>query len=131
RRLRLSNARLVSRFPFPGRARASSLVRRSPSSLPAGLYPSLPPRTPGRSVLGRGGPKDDTRMPHVGPPGAARGTTTEAIRPLSLPPKPEGAPDSPPFGLDEGLLDRKSTRLNSSHVKISYAVYCLKKKNNV
>src|SRR5690606_41834525 len=26
-------------------------------------------------------------------------------------------------------LDRKSTRLNSSHVKISYAVFCLKKKN--
>src|SRR5690606_42090850 len=31
---------------------------------------------------------------------------------------------------DEGLdaEDRKSTRLNSSHVKISYAVFCLKKK---
>src|SRR5207253_11004259 len=27
------------------------------------------------------------------------------------------------------LLDRKSTRLNSSHVAISYAVFCLKKKN--
>src|SRR5690625_5463639 len=26
------------------------------------------------------------------------------------------------------LLDRKSTRLNSSHVAISYAVFCLKKK---
>src|SRR5690349_23636782 len=26
------------------------------------------------------------------------------------------------------LLDRKSTRLNSSHVEISYAVFCLKKK---
>src|SRR5690625_5497455 len=26
-------------------------------------------------------------------------------------------------------LDRKSTRLNSSHVAISYAVFCLKKKN--
>src|SRR5690349_23152666 len=26
-------------------------------------------------------------------------------------------------------LDRKSTRLNSSHVEISYAVFCLKKKN--
>src|SRR5690606_42154632 len=26
----------------------------------------------------------------------------------------------------EGLEDRKSTRLNSSHVKISYAVFCLK-----
>src|SRR5207253_10804537 len=28
------------------------------------------------------------------------------------------------------LLDRKSTRLNSSHVAISYAVFCLKKKNS-
>src|SRR5690606_42055551 len=28
------------------------------------------------------------------------------------------------------VLDRKSTRLNSSHVKISYAVFCLKKKKN-
>src|SRR5690242_21590586 len=26
--------------------------------------------------------------------------------------------------------DRKSTRLNSSHMSISYAVFCLKKKNN-
>src|SRR5438874_11816440 len=29
-----------------------------------------------------------------------------------------------------GLIDRKSTRLNSSHVEISYAVFCLKKKKN-
>src|SRR5699024_12233766 len=28
-------------------------------------------------------------------------------------------------------LDRKSTRLNSSHVSISYAVFCLKKKKNI
>src|SRR5258708_21973884 len=28
------------------------------------------------------------------------------------------------------MLDRKSTRLNSSHQIISYAVFCLKKKNN-
>src|SRR3712207_8692075 len=27
--------------------------------------------------------------------------------------------------------DRKSTRLNSSHVNISYAVFCLKKKKNI
>src|SRR3712207_8677137 len=27
-------------------------------------------------------------------------------------------------------VDRKSTRLNSSHANISYAVFCLKKKNN-
>src|SRR5437868_13169603 len=30
---------------------------------------------------------------------------------------------------DIGDEDRKSTRLNSSHVSISYAVFCLKKKN--
>src|SRR5690606_41349923 len=30
---------------------------------------------------------------------------------------------------DPAGADRKSTRLNSSHVKISYAVFCLKKKN--
>src|SRR5699024_11296997 len=30
--------------------------------------------------------------------------------------------------LDEDQRDRKSTRLNSSHVSISYAVFCLKKK---
>src|SRR2546430_3046565 len=28
-------------------------------------------------------------------------------------------------------LDRKSTRLNSSHSQISYAVFCLKKKNSI
>src|ERR1035438_4339273 len=34
--------------------------------------------------------------------------------------------ESRPVPLDEG--DRKSTRLNSSHLGISYAVFCLKKK---
>src|SRR5438034_6283195 len=29
------------------------------------------------------------------------------------------------------LIDRKSTRLNSSHTVISYAVFCLKKKNRI
>src|SRR5256885_8261487 len=35
------------------------------------------------------------------------------------------APEDPPVA-----LDRKSTRLNSSHLVISYAVFCLKKKNH-
>src|SRR3712207_8316601 len=30
--------------------------------------------------------------------------------------------------VDDGGVDRKSTRLNSSHANISYAVFCLKKK---
>src|SRR2546427_7440744 len=33
-------------------------------------------------------------------------------------------------GGDGRQVDRKSTRLNSSHSQISYAVFCLKKKNN-
>src|SRR5437762_9992740 len=37
--------------------------------------------------------------------------------------------DGRPFaGPDEAITDRKSTRLNSSHRCISYAVFCLKKK---
>src|SRR3712207_8238725 len=32
--------------------------------------------------------------------------------------------------LDDASGDRKSTRLNSSHANISYAVFCLKKKKN-
>src|SRR3712207_8146753 len=34
-----------------------------------------------------------------------------------------------PGMLVAAVLDRKSTRLNSSHANISYAVFCLKKKN--
>src|SRR5690625_6654186 len=37
--------------------------------------------------------------------------------------------DSPAIYADAEYIDRKSTRLNSSHVAISYAVFCLKKKN--
>src|SRR5438876_7711782 len=35
-----------------------------------------------------------------------------------------------PSSTARGSADRKSTRLNSSHPSISYAVFCLKKKNN-
>src|SRR5690606_6810794 len=53
-----------------------------------------------------------------------------------LPRRVEAAADAPQRLLEAGDVgvaavhrDRKSTRLNSSHVKISYAVFCLKKKN--
>src|SRR5437868_12468439 len=38
------------------------------------------------------------------------------------------AADGKVYDIDFFLTDRKSTRLNSSHVSISYAVFCLKKK---
>src|SRR5690348_18133673 len=46
-------------------------------------------------------------------------------------PAENGAPVaeiSPEFTVSLPLVDRKSTRLNSSHPSISYAVFCLKKK---
>src|SRR3712207_7574831 len=50
---------------------------------------------------------------------------------LKLKPKIQN-PQEPRFGMLETIreyaLDRKSTRLNSSHANISYAVFCLKKK---
>src|SRR5690606_41853407 len=42
---------------------------------------------------------------------------------LKISPKVKGS-----LIIESGRKDRKSTRLNSSHVKISYAVFCLKKK---
>src|SRR3712207_7288040 len=57
---------------------------------------------------------------------------------LPRPPAGEAAPEhhdphggdrlAPPAHEGGRLLDRKSTRLNSSHANISYAVFCLKKK---
>src|SRR3712207_6926585 len=38
---------------------------------------------------------------------------------------------SAPIALRELAVDRKSTRLNSSHANISYAVFCLKKKKYI
>src|SRR5438874_6059282 len=54
---------------------------------------------------------------------------------LRIPPGPAGAAgcagDQPGGSArPSGDQDRKSTRLNSSHVEISYAVFCLKKKKN-
>src|SRR3989442_9825129 len=49
------------------------------------------------------------------------GLTQEELR-AKLGAPPGSAPGSHP------KRDRKSTRLNSSHVRISYAVFCLKKK---
>src|SRR3712207_4672259 len=41
------------------------------------------------------------------------------------------APEHRRDGVGLAVLDRKSTRLNSSHANISYAVFCLKKKKSI
>src|SRR5947209_13599722 len=45
-------------------------------------------------------------------------------------PKVSEVMDEVPAQKSRAPLDRKSTRLNSSHANISYAVFCLKKKKN-
>src|SRR5690349_24192337 len=52
---------------------------------------------------------------------AARRNETRSVSPLNVRSRP---------AVTEVAVDRKSTRLNSSHVEISYAVFCLKKKKN-
>src|SRR3989442_3605156 len=54
----------------------------------------------------------------------------EIDRPLRLPQRRPGADQLVVRLVRARVEDRKSTRLNSSHVRISYAVFCLKKKHN-
>src|SRR5690242_20905489 len=54
--------------------------------------------------------------------------TTDVPRDLRLTVETEGLAE--PATVDARTLDRKSTRLNSSHMSISYAVFCLKKKKH-
>src|SRR5207253_8693534 len=84
-------------------------------SLPAGPVPDHPPGRPDLRP-GRGGVVE-----RVGRQRADLGDRLVAVEPLAPRVGAEG------FELAE-LLDRKSTRLNSSHVAISYAVFCLKKR---
>src|SRR5690606_41470581 len=93
-------------YSFPTR-RSSDLGRSCRSSL-TGVH-SRRRRRGGRSDSSVGG-------------GAAREPVLDVVREGSV---PRGGED--PSG-SAACSDRKSTRLNSSHVKISYAVFCLKKK---
>src|SRR5690625_6965353 len=62
--------------------------------------------------------------------GSLSNSSGTAARPnrISVPPPPEVECSTPVS--DRARADRKSTRLNSSHVAISYAVFCLKKKTH-
>src|SRR6266536_4177588 len=57
-------------------------------------------------------------------------TRLRLLKPGTGPPPPPVADLSWQRPPDRGVGDRKSTRLNSSHEWISYAVFCLKKKKN-
>src|SRR5207249_9625429 len=63
-----------------------------------------------------------------GRPLADRAAAAHAARRRDDPRGHTGAAPQQEGDADHGWRDRKSTRLNSSHVSISYAVFCLKKK---
>src|SRR2546427_9002131 len=84
------------------------------------LIRTVSPRS--RAVLGEQRGARANALPH----GDAH-RRPSGIRKEHVDPRPE--PDHPE-ALSLARLDRKSTRLNSSHSQISYAVFCLKKKKN-
>src|SRR3712207_7973626 len=92
-------------FPFTPLFRSQQPTPQAP---PAGTAQPVPPATapgaPPRQEADRARPRDDRFAP---------GVTINIGR------EPR---------IDELRGDRKSTRLNSSHANISYAVFCLKKK---
>src|SRR3989442_9629672 len=91
------------------------MIRRPPRST---LFPY--------TTLFRSRKLQDTRVEHP------RVTQAHALQRFGLARRPDVDPqigDLRNLVHVLALQDRKSTRLNSSHVRISYAVFCLKKKN--
>src|SRR5690606_41721195 len=95
-------------FPAPTPTGAGSSATTPSNSERAGEPDGRPARRARESV---------SRLP----PAARLAATTSAANAAA-----EDARPAP-----TGKLDRKSTRLNSSHVKISYAVFCVKKKKEM
>src|SRR3712207_7412988 len=99
------------------------MIREQPSSARFSFFSMIrrPPRSPlfPYTTLFRSAPEPRQVQ---GEDAAVRGEQRRQEVPVEV-----GAAE--PVHEDEGR-DRKSTRLNSSHANISYAVFCLKKKNH-
>src|SRR5439155_16457689 len=91
-----------------------------------------PPRARSERTHPRGGSRGPTHAPAAPPAAGAAGPRSSIVRRgTPSPPPRRPAPRSSSALVSRrnaGRRDRKSTRLNSSHVAISYAVFCLKKK---
>src|SRR3712207_7818613 len=99
------------------------MIRRPPRST---LFPYTTLfRSAGRPA---GDQAPDPARPRAADRGAVRGRAAAFPRDAARPRSRRGGLAAQPQ-LGHGLEDRKSTRLNSSHANIWYAVFCLKKKN--
>src|SRR5699024_12883522 len=105
---------------------ALSLATSCPSSSSASLHDALPICIfPGSRIT-----MDEPRVRLLGTDAAVVQSRWHLVGQVT----PDGVPsalDDRSVGAEEThpRLDRKSTRLNSSHVSISYAVFCFKKKS--
>src|SRR5690606_16502545 len=100
----------------------------SPACLATALAQTFRPG----ALLFRAEPRRDSCTALLHPGKYPPGQPVSLYRQHRLPALPdtvlvEGAGFEPAKAEPSDLQDRKSTRLNSSHVKISYAVFCLKK----
>src|SRR5437870_10861228 len=84
------------------------------------LHDALPISSAAPAPAGRSPERAARPQPRRAPPRALRGRPPSPAAPARRRAPADAAPPA---------RDRKSTRLNSSHVAISYAVFCLKKKN--
>src|SRR5690606_41575175 len=89
---------------------------------PLSLHDALPISRRRACPRDRGWPRR-----HLGLRAGCAGTRIDRVRAAS-PRGGRGGHEARHAGAAPVRPDRKSTRLNSSHVKISYAVFCLKKK---
>src|SRR2546430_10603685 len=106
------------------RARRGRGVELRQLALPEGPVRELGVRDDERGLAHHPIPEaDDIQVQRPRSPANARAPVAAALR-------FDGVEVNEQLGGLEGGLDRKSTRLNSSHSQISYAVFCLKKKTN-
>src|SRR6266496_1204516 len=122
---RLAVHRWAASAGWPGASRSAVTWRRSApqcscrlmvlAQLPGGLSPEV------RPVRERGACPQAGQVSHSRTPWAVQ---------AKVQPSRQASSHRPPSSArhDGQYRDRKSTRLNSSHVEISYAVFCLKKK---
>src|SRR5687768_18328548 len=98
------------------------------------------PRRPPRSTLfpyttlfrSQDGAIADAAIPRLSADSDEDGIPAQHFRAYGLPvddPEEDSDKDGVRNGVELQIQDRKSTRLNSSHGYISYAVFCLKKKS--
>src|SRR6266498_3555357 len=113
----------ASRTTRSGATSASTSATSPTTSQPTGSR-RYGPRPSAAAQAERGEQHHDHREQQAPAPPSSRRRPAAPVAPLAGP--LPGQARSPRRGAAH--LDRKSTRLNSSHVRISYAVFCLKKK---